>query len=397
MEEDFNPIRDLRSPEVDPFNVPVGQSTQEIEAIRLTLVVTREKTENLVKLLKRKGLLFKRDVEKIKELQRRLRKTIPRIPILRDDSITETETSMADSRSSRFDIRGFNRPQKPTTGDPVPVDKPSFPFLDVVISAVLIYFLGRGAGGPIKNFFNRFGKNKTKAPTIGDKLAEELARRIKELQDQGKKVPERILKLQKDLNRFLKNEKIANSMKANKNAKITNNIIKENRAFIKAEKSTISDSLAFTKRMVQEDLVSNTPINAFENLQVARATFTSRIEGLENAIQLGGLPKSRVRAIREVIKELKKANKEIDDISQKIADDIPNILEQLEKKGEFFDKLSGQSKLSKEQIQQLFEMMKVKPPGKASIDGKSMSNDIAMLNTDTRDREITVILTDSIA
>ena len=42
-------------------------------------------------------------------------------------------------------------------------------------------------------------------------------------------------------------------------------------------------------------------------------------------------------------------------------------------------------------------MLKVKPPGKASIDGKSMSNDIAMLNTDTRDREITVILTDSIA
>ena len=135
MEKDFNPIRDLRSPEVDPFNVPVGQSTQEIEAIRLTLVVTREKTENLVKLLKRKGLLFKRDVEKIKELQRRLRKTIPRIPILRDDSITETETSMADSRSSRFDIRGFNRPQKPT-GDPVPVDKPSFPFLAIKLNVL---------------------------------------------------------------------------------------------------------------------------------------------------------------------------------------------------------------------------------------------------------------------
>ena len=397
MEEDFNPIRDLRSPEVDPFNVPVGQSTQEIEAIRLTLVVTREKTENLVKLLKRKGLLFKRDVEKIKELQRRLRKTIPRIPILRDDSITETETSMADSRSSRFDIRGFNRPQKPT-GDPVPVDKPSFPFLDVVISAVLIYFgiRGTGGGGPIKNFFNRFGKNKTKTPTIGDKLAEELARRIKELQDKGKKVPERILKLQKDLNRFLKNEKIANSMKGNTNAKIANNILKENRAFIKAEKLTISDSLAFTKRMVQEDLLTN-PINAFENLQVARSTFTSRIEGLENVIQLGGLPKSRVKAIREVIKELKKANKEIDDISQKIADDLPKLLEEFEAKEEFFNKLSGSSKLTKEQIKQLYKMLEVKPPGKASIDGKSMSNDIAMLNTDTRDRETIVILTDSIA
>ena len=75
MEKDFNPIRDLRSSEVDPFNVPAGQSIQEIEAIRLTLVVTREKTEDLVKLLKRKGLTFKKDVEKIKELQRRLRKT----------------------------------------------------------------------------------------------------------------------------------------------------------------------------------------------------------------------------------------------------------------------------------------------------------------------------------
>mgnify|MGYP003318091846 CR=1 FL=1 len=117
MEKNFNPIRDLRSPEVDPFNVPAGQSTQEIEAIRLTLVVTREKTENLVKLLKRKGLLFKQDVEKIKELQRRLRKTIPRIPILRDDSISGSETSMSNRRRSGFDVmRGFNR--RPQTTSP---------------------------------------------------------------------------------------------------------------------------------------------------------------------------------------------------------------------------------------------------------------------------------------
>ena len=41
---DFNPIRDLRSPEADPFNVPAGQSTQEVEDMRLRLVLTREKT-----------------------------------------------------------------------------------------------------------------------------------------------------------------------------------------------------------------------------------------------------------------------------------------------------------------------------------------------------------------
>ena len=73
---DFNPIRDLRSPEVDPFNVPAGQSTQEVEQIRLRLVLTKEKTEDIVKLIKRKGLVFKKDVEKIQELQRRLRKCL---------------------------------------------------------------------------------------------------------------------------------------------------------------------------------------------------------------------------------------------------------------------------------------------------------------------------------
>ena len=55
---DFNPIRDLRSPEADPFNVPAGQSTQEVEDIRLRLVLTREKTENVVKIIKNKGLTF---------------------------------------------------------------------------------------------------------------------------------------------------------------------------------------------------------------------------------------------------------------------------------------------------------------------------------------------------
>ena len=50
---DFNPIRDLRSPEADPFNVPAGQSTQEVEDMRLRLVLTREKTENIVKIIKR--------------------------------------------------------------------------------------------------------------------------------------------------------------------------------------------------------------------------------------------------------------------------------------------------------------------------------------------------------
>tara|TARA_R100000773_G_C4216370_1_gene115045 strand:+ start:348 stop:1595 length:1248 start_codon:yes stop_codon:yes gene_type:complete len=131
---DFNPIRDLRSPEVDPFNVPAGQSTQEVEQIRLRLVLTKEKTEDIVKLIKRKGLVFKKDVEKIQELQRRLRKTIPRIPILRGDAFvqggSERETTM---RRGGLDL-DFNRFRTRSTK---PVRDP-FPILDIIITAILL-------------------------------------------------------------------------------------------------------------------------------------------------------------------------------------------------------------------------------------------------------------------
>ena len=131
---DFNPIRDLRSPEVDPFNVPAGQSTQEVEQIRLRLVLTKEKTEDIVKLIKRKGLVFKKDVEKIQELQRRLRKTIPRIPILRGDASvqggSERETTM---RRGSLDL-DFNRFRTTSTK---PVRDP-FPILDIIITAILL-------------------------------------------------------------------------------------------------------------------------------------------------------------------------------------------------------------------------------------------------------------------
>ena len=130
---DFNPIRDLRSPEVDPFNVPAGQSTQEVEQIRLRLVLTKEKTEDIVKLIKRKGLVFKKDVEKIQELQRRLRKTIPRIPILRGDASVQGGSERATMRRGGLDL-DFNRFRTTSTK---PVRDP-FQILDIIITAVLL-------------------------------------------------------------------------------------------------------------------------------------------------------------------------------------------------------------------------------------------------------------------
>ena len=135
---DFNPIRDLRSPEADPFNVPAGQSTQEVEDIRLRLVLTREKTENVVKIIKNKGLTFKKDIEKIQELQRRLRTTIPRIPILRGDASTQigSQVGVQKRGMSGLDFSRFFTSTKTAT-------KTAFPFLDVLITAI-VFALTRG-------------------------------------------------------------------------------------------------------------------------------------------------------------------------------------------------------------------------------------------------------------
>ena len=172
---------------------------------------------------------------------------------------------------------------------------------------------------------------------------------------------------------------------------------KENKAFLERETETIKDGIAFTKKMIKQDLAKN-PVDAFENLQVARSTFTSRIQGLENLIKLDKtLPKGRVKAIRQVIAELKKQTKEIDDITRELSDDkYPQILEEFQKNEEFMKILSGKSKLNQEQFKQLFKMLKVGGGTPlSSVNANPMSNDIAILNTDTSYRDVYVIKVDS--
>ena len=401
---DFNPIRDLRSPEADPFNVPAGQSTQEVEDIRLRLVLTREKTENIVKIIKNKGLVFKKDVEKIQELQRRLRKTIPRIPILRGDASVEGGSEEEITRRSfGFDL-DFNRRFRTKTKVPT---KDPFPFFDLIFTSIIIFLTRRGGKGIkvppfIKNLFK--GKGKGADPTTIDDILKQLDKQIKELEKAKKFVPQSLRNAKKNLELVKQNQTTAARMSAgfekNKNvirkgkrdANLANKLLKENKAFVKRETETIKDSIAFTKKMVKQDLAKN-PVDAFENLQVARATFTSRIQGLENAIKTDkSLTKGRVKAIRQVIAELKKANKEIDDITRELSDKYPEILEEFQKNEEFMKILSGKSKLNQEQFKQLFKMLKVGGGTPlSSVNASPMSNDIAMLNTDTSYRDIIII------
>ena len=401
---DFNPIRDLRSPEADPFNVPAGQSTQEVEDIRLRLVLTKEKTENIVNIIKKKGLVFKKDVEKIQELQRRLRKTIPRIPILRGDASVEGGSEEEITRRSfGFDL-DFNRRFRTKTKVPT---KDPFPFFDLIFTAIVLFLTRRGGKGIkvppfIKNLFK--GKGKGADPTTIDDILKQLDKQIKELEKAKKFVPQSLRNAKKNLELVKQNQTTAARMSAgfekNKNvirkgkrdANLANKLLKENKAFVKRETETIKDSIAFTKKMVKQDLAKN-PVDAFENLQVARATFTSRIQGLENAIKTDkSLTKGRVKAIRQVIAELKKANKEIDDITRELSDKYPEILEEFQKNEEFMKILSGKSKLNQEQFKQLFKMLKVGGGTPlSSVNASPMSNDIAMLNTDTSYRDIIII------
>ena len=151
---DFNPITDLRPP--DPFNEPAGQSTEAIERIRTRLASTREKTAELVEIIKTKNISFKKDIDKIQELNRRLRKTIPRIPIMRGDAGTTSGDTIEEQFRRGFGL-GFGGFARSRQKAPV---KSAFPFLDLAIAGLLsargLKGLGKttdlGAFNNIKNF-----------------------------------------------------------------------------------------------------------------------------------------------------------------------------------------------------------------------------------------------------
>ena len=152
----FNPITDLRPP--DPFNEPAGESTESIEGIRIRLVSTRNKTAELVQVIKTKNISFKKDIDKIQELNRRLRKTIPRIPIMRGDAAATTGVTVEEQFRKSFGLRGgFAR-----FGQKAPV-KPGFPLLDVIIAAILAKAgikkkVKIGGSNNIRNFIRKNNK-----------------------------------------------------------------------------------------------------------------------------------------------------------------------------------------------------------------------------------------------
>ena len=157
MADRFNPITDLQP--VDPFNVPVEESSEEVESIRVKLIVTRNKTAELVNILKKKNVSFKKDIDTIRELNRRLMRTIPRIPILRGDASSQTNRlEEISKRRGQFDID--------TTLIPKPDAKIPQRLLNFAVDIILTIY-----GGKIINvFLKRLGILKLIPPKLLEKI-----------------------------------------------------------------------------------------------------------------------------------------------------------------------------------------------------------------------------------
>ena len=408
---DFNPIRDLRSPEVDPFNVPAGQSTQEVEQIRLRLVLTKEKTEDIVKLIKRKGLVFKKDVEKIQELQRRLRKTIPRIPILRGDASVQGGSERETMRRGGLDL-DFNRFRTTSTK---PVRDP-FPILDIIITAVLLRL---GIRKKVKvqgtNKIVQFFRTKTNEPV---------------------KVKEFIKILEKEFART-KNpiyQRLSQELKLSQATKQKVFSQKEGFAFSSKKFSKIKDvettmfpkgrTLTLTRRnsnRLLRDLRKSAKANnglGAENFDEVAASTDLVLKEMKNSLleKIGKLtPGSKE------FNQTKRAIEKIDDTLIKVNDIRTDVVEtrglstiggglaEKEVNKTFFEKIT--EKANKKAIKKsetegfIYESpfgnfrninKKNAPQGNKSplinsLINDSMNNDIAMLNTDTSYRDIIII------
>ena len=430
---DFNPIRDLRSPEADPFNVPAGQSTQEVEDIRLRLVLTREKTENVVKIIKNKGLTFKKDIEKIQELQRRLRTTIPRIPILRGDASTQigSQVGVQKRGMSGLDFSRFFTSTKTAT-------KTSFPLLDVIITAI-VFALTRGK---VKNKVTTNNKAVNKIIEFirgKQKIKQKIVPFQRTKKGQGTVIQGDASQQTVDVDFEVVSDepiltRLANIFKTRKLKKFS-----KEKGFAKfskdADKLKLKTKIPFELRPLDTKLEVNRYVlqlqrattgktkfkfptfNSIENLHASnradlKVMLAQRERQLKNLTPGTEDYRSMEKSIRLVENGIKRINnsfnkyvKEVKNRAKtriRLEEKDEKILEKsiLRKiiEGEYYESLDDAGKkLYKEMVDkgdEFLDLLKGFGPG-ASINAKPMSNDIAMLNTNTGYRKTIVIAVDS--
>ena len=243
MDKNFNPIKDLQP--VDPFNLPAGESTKSIEAIRLRLVETRSRTAGIVDILKKRNKDFSKDIKTIRELNRRLMRTIPRIPILRGDASVQGDSlEEISARRGQFDF-DFD-----TTTVPPDIVKPNANIrkrlLNFAVDVFLFYF-----GGRIFKFLFPGAKNLKNVEN-----ANSIRKRINEILGISDEVDD-IIRVNPA--KKIKKIKVETPVKADKNeiSKISKKFFNKNNtkkvtSEIRAEANTVSNALASGDKKVLE-------------------------------------------------------------------------------------------------------------------------------------------------
>ncbi len=172
--ERFNPITDLQP--IDSDSVSTPDISDEIESLRLRLIQTKKETDKVIDIIKAKNSSLNSDLKKIKNLNRRLNITIPRIPSMPGEAgVQFGEEVEQEKRRKRLGIR--LPPRLPLMRFPskVPSRTPNFKRakLQKVVSNIKkpldVYGFARGAKTSIN-----IAKNKTLRKQIIKKLDKSL-------------------------------------------------------------------------------------------------------------------------------------------------------------------------------------------------------------------------------
>ncbi len=419
MMERFNPITDLQP--IDPINVPNTQVSDELESLRLRLKVTQEETSNIIQIIKEKNDSLNSDLKKLKNFNRRLNITIPRIPEMPGEAGVEFGEEVERERKRKA---GFRLPPRfPLIRKPVNVPQFKRPKLRKTLLSVKkgadVIGYARGGGLVFKTLRNpKAAKDAVQAFTKGTDLVDDVAAlgkstRVitKKFQNISKSAPE-ILGVKRKPPKInfsdlpLKERmRIASMNKKNFPKVSREGILTRRNARIKRDLLNLEKKIPefeIFQFMKKANLKSPTLLKS--NLNKTYAKEYQKI--LKNYRQY----KIGVQDMLEQTDDLRKAYRTKVLRIDRYGEEIMAIFERFKMRGLDVNKvksnvimkdvLEGIRKIKKQIPKPLESKYKLESgtfrynKNKSRVNAKQMSNDIAMLNKDTGVTNTVIIITD---
>ena len=414
MMERFNPIIDLQP--IDPIDVPNTQVSDELESLRLRLKVTQEETSNIIQIIKEKNDSLNSDLKKLKNFNRRLNITIPRIPEMPGEAGVEFGEEAERERKRKA---GFRLPPRfPLIRKPVNVPQFKRPKLRKTLLGVKkgadIIGYTRGGGLVFKTLRNpKAAKDAVQAFTKGTDLVDDVAAlgkstRVitKKFQNISKSAPE-ILGVKRKPPKVnfsdlpLKERmRIASINKKNFPKVSREGILTRRNASIKRDILNLEKKIPefeIFQFMRKANLKSPTLLKCNLN-----KTYTKEYQKIMKAYKQ---EKMSVLDMLEQTDDLRKAYRTKALKIDRYGEEVMAIFERFKMRGLdvknviMKDVLEGIRKIKK-QIPKPLEGKKIESgtfrynKNKSRVNAKQMSNDIAMLNKDTGVTNTVIIITD---